>query len=60
MGESWNIIIGESEKKKGEKSDAPLTEKKRGKNKSNHPDDEAAGKKTIIIITLMRIVEERV
>ena len=37
------IIIGESEKKKGKKSQTLPTKKKMGKNKSNHPDDEPAG-----------------
>ena len=46
------IIIGESEKKKGKKSRALPKEKKGGKNRSNHPDDEPAGGKNKLLLLL--------
>ena len=51
------IIIGESEKKKGKKSRAlPTERKKRMERESNHPDDVPAWEKSnIIIITIVRI-----
>ena len=56
-----DIIIGESEKKKGKKSRSQPTEKKWGENKPNHPDDEPARRKSFIIITIVRIdVEVRI
>ena len=40
------LLLVRVRKNKGKESQALPTEKKRGKNKSNHPDDEPAGKKT--------------
>ena len=51
-GNRGKIIIGESEKNKGKESQALPTEKKRGKHKSNHPDDEPAGEKNQLLLLL--------
>ena len=50
----WILLLVRVKKKKGKKSRSQPTEKKRGKNKPNHPDDEPARGKSFIIITIVR------